>query len=75
MNDEIITVKDSNNKEVDDKQLKEYINMIAPKIEDDIKKMLLEYMVKGGAGRMKAIELSKKVHISGLKWLTLMKNQ
>ena len=67
MNDEIITVKDSNNKEIDDKQLKEYINMIAPKIEDDIKKMLLDYMVKGGAGRMKAIELSKKVHISGLK--------
>lgn len=68
MNDEIITVKDSNNKEIDDnKELKEYVNMIAPKIEDDIKKMLLDYMVKGGAGRMKAIELSKKVHISGLK--------
>lgn len=47
MNDEI-TVKDiKTNKEIDNKELKEYLNKIAPNIEDDIRKMLFNQLING----------------------------
>lgn len=37
------------------------------KIEDEIKQLLINYLVIGGMGRHRAEELAK-VHISGLVW-------
>ena len=58
-NNDEITIKDiATNKEVNNKELKEYVNLIAPNIEDDVKKMLFNYLVTGGLNRHKAKEIS-----------------